>query len=210
MTVPYLTDPALPARLQSNLRPGEGLLWCGQPDPSVLFTPADGFLIPFSILWLSFAVFWEAGVWSSGLLIGRIWGIPFIAIGLYYLVGRFVYKRYRKRRTVYGVTRERAVIAVGRSFSDMPLKTVSISVHRSRSGRRASVTFGDVAGQVQGVSRRLMRRRASYGAFYANTGLELMARGGTLMPFAFYDVAEPDAMLAALDQARTSDRTSEW
>jgi len=37
---------------------------------------------------------------------------------------------------------------------------------------------------------------------YANTGLDPLARSAN-QPFAFYDVADPEAMLAALDQART-------
>jgi hypothetical protein len=41
-------DPA--AQLQLYLRPGEQLLWSGRPDPNVRFTPADAFLVPFSIL----------------------------------------------------------------------------------------------------------------------------------------------------------------
>lgn len=39
------------------------------------------------------------------------------------------------------------------------------------------------------------------GSFYANTGLELLARH-TAMPIAFYDVEDVDAMLSAMDQAR--------
>jgi len=46
-----------------------------------------------------------------------------------------------------------------------------------------------------------MGRRAS-ASYYANTGMELFARNVGL-PFAFYDVADPDAMLRALDQARS-------
>jgi hypothetical protein len=37
-------------QLEPHLRPGERLLWCGGPDPLVRLTPADGFLIPFSML----------------------------------------------------------------------------------------------------------------------------------------------------------------
>jgi len=42
--------------LQSCLRPGERLLWRGQPDPKVRFTAADLHLIPISILWCGFAM----------------------------------------------------------------------------------------------------------------------------------------------------------
>ena len=57
-------DPA--TQLAPYLLPNERLLWVGRPDPEVLFTPIDAFLVPFSIMWGGFAVFWEAGVISSG------------------------------------------------------------------------------------------------------------------------------------------------
>jgi hypothetical protein len=44
-------------------------------------------------------------------------------------------------------------------------------------------------------------RYARY-ARYANTGMEPMVRS-VAWPFAFYDVTDPEPMLAAIDQART-------
>ncbi len=73
------------------MRTGERLLWVGRPDPSVRFTPADALLIPFSLLWCGFAVFWEASVVASGArFLFRLWGVPFVLVGLYVVVGRFL------------------------------------------------------------------------------------------------------------------------
>ncbi|HWC11484.1 MAG TPA: hypothetical protein VG455_09700, partial [Acidimicrobiales bacterium] len=70
------------------------------------------------------------------------WGIPFVAMGLYFIFGRFVYKRRMKLRTAYGVTTDRAIVAVGDfSLTEMPIKQVATSQHRSRDGRHVSVTF---------------------------------------------------------------------
>jgi hypothetical protein len=180
-------------QLQARLRSGERLLWSGCPDPEVWFTPADAFLIPFSILWGGFAIFWEAGV-SGGPVFGVIWGIPFVAVGASMIVGRFFYKRYRKKRTCYGISDQRAIVAVGAVFSDSPLRNQPVTVRRSRNGRHATAIIGAWPGQ--------RRTGGLYSAsFYANTGMELVARHMAL-PVAFYDVADPDAMLTALDQVR--------
>lgn len=184
-------------QLQQYLRPGERLLWSGRPDPTVWLTAADMFMIPFSILWGGFAIFWEIGVSSGGPNFGTIWGIPFVALGLYMIFGRFFYKKYRKKRTCYGITDQRALVAIGPGqLSDSPLRDQPITVRRSRDGRHVTVTIGSaVAGP--------RRARSSYaaGSFYANTGLELLARNVTL-PMAFYDVEDADAMLSAMDQVR--------
>jgi hypothetical protein len=192
-------------RLAGHLQAGEQLLWYGRPDPAVLFGPGDLFMIPFSILWLAFAIFWESGVVRSG---GGpffvIWGIPFIAIGLYAVVGRFIYKRINKKRTVYGITGHRAIVVAGNVVSDMPLGGVPTTVRYSRVGNHASVTFGDLSARPDRHANALGRRprsRAYYANAYGNTGLEPLTRR-SFVPFAFYDVAEPAAMLAALSQAQ--------
>jgi hypothetical protein len=47
-----------------------------------------------------------------------------VVIGLYFMVGRFMYKRRRKLKTAYGITDGRAVVAVGdRSVTDSPIKS---------------------------------------------------------------------------------------
>src|SRR4029077_18044987 len=53
------------AAIQPELLSGESILWAGQPNSSVVFHKEDLFLLPFSLLWGGFAIFWEAGV--SGL-----------------------------------------------------------------------------------------------------------------------------------------------
>ena len=195
-------DAAAQLQLEPYLRPGERLLWCGRPDPQVWFTPADGFLIPFSILWTSFAIFWEIGVSTSsgGSPVGAVFGVPFLAIGAYMVLGRFLYKRYRKKRTFYGITAQRAMIFVAPgALADMPLLQQPANIRRSRDGRHASVVIGPVPAPRRRAGS--LRTRSASWVYYANTGTEPLARG-VVMPFAFYDVADGDAMLSALDQAR--------
>ncbi len=89
-------------------------------------------MVPFSIMWGGFAVFWELGVLATGApAFFDLWGLPFVALGLYLIFGRFIYKRRQKERTVYGVTDQRGIVLVdGRSLSDAPLKYQPLNVRR--------------------------------------------------------------------------------
>jgi hypothetical protein len=185
-----ITEPE--GQLGAHLRPGERLLWSGRPDPAVTLTHADWFVIPFSIFWTGFSIAWEASAVAEAsrgtapLL--ALWGIPFVAIGLFMLYGRFVFKRRRKRRTAYGLTDRRALVAVGdRALSDSPVRAVPTTVRRTRDGAHVSVSFG--SGGAGATAR-----------MYANTGMEAFARGAGA-DVAFYDVADVDGLLGALQRA---------
>ncbi len=66
--MPQINQDSLMA-VQPELTSGESVLWAGQPNPRVIFHRDDLYLIPFSVLWGGFAIFWAAGVsgyWGSG------------------------------------------------------------------------------------------------------------------------------------------------
>jgi hypothetical protein len=92
---------------------GERLLWEGYPSQRLfVLTKQDAVLIPFSILWGGFALFWNVGVWVAGApLFFSLFGLPFLAVGAYMTVGRFYHDRYLRRHTVYALTDRRAFIA---------------------------------------------------------------------------------------------------
>ena len=109
-------DPEAAIALQSELVPGETLLWAAQPDRSAIFHKEDLYLIPFSLLWGGFAIFWEAsacGIWGNsehaapGFFV--LWGIPFVVIGQYLIWGRFIWAAWKKRRTFYALTTRRVL-----------------------------------------------------------------------------------------------------
>ncbi len=187
--------------LRRYLRPGEDLIWEGAPTRSFTVTSADAFVIPFSILWCSFTCFWEVSAARTGVVFAEIWGVPFLALGLYMVAGRFLYKRYQHRHTAYGVTRDRAMIVTPRSFRDQPLRGVPVIVKRSRNGRRVSMIVSTP--EPESPYTFLGKRRPSQAAAarYANTGMEPLMRSAQF-PFAFYEVADPDRLLAAIDRAR--------
>src|SRR2546425_12222971 len=115
-----MDDFSLRQRLQGELLAGERILWVGQPDPSILLSRADIFLIPFSVMWggftLVFAVIIIAGFTgnpSGGSVFPLLWAVPFLAAGQYLIWGRLVYKRWQKRRTYYAITTQRVLVAIG-------------------------------------------------------------------------------------------------
>src|SRR4051812_30298540 len=86
-------------------------------------------MIPFSLLWLGFALFWEWSVLGSNApLLFRLWGIPFICIGLYNAFGRFWVAAREAERTFYAVTNQRILVQSGafsRTFSSLSLAGLS-------------------------------------------------------------------------------------
>jgi len=120
--------------IRGQLGSGERLLWNGRPAQGIVFRPADAFMIPFSLLWAGFAFFWEYSVISTDKapLFFMLWGIPFVAIGLYFIFGRFLIDAKQRANTSYGVTNQRVIIVSGilskkikslnlRSLSDLSL-----------------------------------------------------------------------------------------
>ena len=66
-------------------------------------------------MWAGIAVVWEIAVAFDprAPFLLRFWGLPFIAMGTYLLIGRFLWDIQRRRHTVYGVTDRRIVIMSG-------------------------------------------------------------------------------------------------
>ena len=68
--------------IESLLGKDERLLWSGKPASGVMFHLSDIYLIPFSLLWGGFAIFWEsAALTTSAPLLFKLWGIPFVLVG---------------------------------------------------------------------------------------------------------------------------------
>ena len=71
--------------LNGRLLPGERIIWSGQPSRGLMFAANDVFMVPFSLAWCGFAIFWEVtalgGRGAPGFL--PLWGAMFVCIGLY-------------------------------------------------------------------------------------------------------------------------------
>lgn len=100
----------------------------------------DALLIPFSIAWTGFAVFWETGVLTIGAppfftLIGAL----FVLVGTYILFGRFIHDAWRRHGVLYGLTDARILI-IGRS----ELKSIDLA----SCGEMRLIRHGDDRGTI--------------------------------------------------------------
>jgi hypothetical protein len=199
MVIANPTDPAVTARLESYLRPGEQLLWCGRPDRSVVFAPTDIIAIPFGVIWLGISLAWEVGAGAVAAPTAvKLVGVPFVLVGIYLIVGRFVVRVIRRRRTVYGITTERVIVATGSSLRETPVRGGAMSVRRRRNGRRATVVFEPFGSYY-------VTDAAMTGPPMAGTGVPTMTttrRRVAPGSLRFDNVADADALLAAINQAK--------
>lgn len=127
MTRSDLADP-----FRSYLLTGERILWTGQPKQGIAITSRDALLIPFSLLWGGFAIFWNVSVWTmpdegrGPDLFFRLWGLPFLIIGLYLIFGRFLHDAAARKQSFYAVTDQRILVLRGLMSSNLK----SLDIHR--------------------------------------------------------------------------------
>lgn len=131
---------------RDELNPGERIYWSGQPQQGLLLRPGDIFLIPFSLMWGGFAIFWESMAVAGGApFLFALWGVPFVLIGLYMIAGRFIYDIFQRQITYYALTDERVIIISGlynRNVKSIQLKNLSEVNLLMKSDGRGTITFG--------------------------------------------------------------------
>lgn len=145
--------------VRGHLERGETLLWSGQPAQGIRLRGYDVFMIPLSLLWGGFAIFWE--IMALGIFFGAVgqgggpplifgivfplFGLPFVLVGLHLIFGRFFVDARQRARTFYGVTDNRIIILSGlfsRKVKSLNLRTLSdLSMSQSASGS-GTITFG--------------------------------------------------------------------
>jgi len=137
--------------LERELGSGEKLLWKGRPRGGVRLRASDLYLIPFSLLWGGFAIFWEYSVIvkiPKDEAVGwffPLFGVPFVLFGLYFIFGRFLLDAKIRASSEYAVTNRRAIIVSGvfgrkvRSINIKSTPEITLAENADRSG---TITFG--------------------------------------------------------------------
>jgi len=115
--------------LKQHLDSNETLVWTGKPKSGIVFRTADVFMIPFSLLWCGFAIFWFVGVTNSGApLFFSLFGLMFVFIGLIFVFGRFIIDSKQRENTIYGITESRIIIKsgiFGNKIKSLNIRTIS-------------------------------------------------------------------------------------
>ena len=140
--------------IQGHLASNERLLWSGRPAQGIVFRSSDLLMIPFSLLWGGFAVFWEYSVvvTARAPFFFILWGIPFVGVGLYMIFGRFFLDARQRANTVYGVTNQRVIIVSGlltTKTKSLNLRTLSDLSLDEKSNGGGSVSFGPSTGAAR-------------------------------------------------------------
>lgn len=96
---------------QPYLTGNEFIVWQGRPEKGAMFTRQELVVIPFSLLWCGFAIFWEVTAFRSGApLFFKVWGMMFVLVGLYFVFGRFFTQKRRLNRTRYVITNQKIML----------------------------------------------------------------------------------------------------
>jgi len=186
---------------QSELLKDEKIHWTGQPDSSSIFSPADWFMVPFSLMWGGFAIFWESTVLGLNPFLDTskhrppvffaLWGVPFVCIGLYMIFGRFFYKAWKRKRTYYAVTNQRVlqVAVTGRVQIQALFLNQTAAINKYvRSDGSGTLTFGNTGYYPF--------------SYYANSGMDFLGSRYSQGIFAFYDIPEVDGVYRLVNQLR--------
>jgi hypothetical protein len=131
--------------IRNELSPNEHLLWAGQPIQGIKLRPSDALQIPFSIMWGGFAIAWEIGVNLTGApLLFKLWGIPFVLVGLYMMIGRFFHDAFKRKYTIYGLSSQRVIIITGknnRTTQSLNLSTLNGITLTEKSNGSGTINF---------------------------------------------------------------------
>lgn len=100
------------SELNHYMESDEQLIWTGKPKSGIIFRPIDIVLIPFSLIWSGFAVFWFIVV-ARFSVFGALFALPFILVGLILVFGRFLFDSKRRKNTFYGLTNKRLILKTG-------------------------------------------------------------------------------------------------
>lgn len=128
------------------LAPGEQIRWSGRPAQGLALRASDFFLIPFSLVWFGFVVFWMVTAFASNAPTGVLpIGILFLFVGFYISFGRFLSDAWARSRTYYALTDRRALILGGafeRKLTSVELNALSELHFNPGSSGRGTIVFG--------------------------------------------------------------------
>ena len=143
----------------------EQLLWSGKPKTGLLFKQSDFFQAPFAAIWLYIVVtgFIVRQEGDLGSAIDPI-SILFVCVGLYLLIGRFIYEAIQRYYSYYALTNQRIMVNSGITSSELRStwlnSIVGIKINERRSGE-GSLTFETVGNLANNSVANLFSRKST-------------------------------------------------
>lgn len=172
--------------IREHLRPGETLLWTGAPDPGKHLNHRDAYAVPMTALFaLAVLAPGLKSAWDQGGIGNWIIAALALAAAAFALVGRFWVKVRQKRRIGYAITDQRVIFAKPGLIEDLRVADEHPTLRYSGDGRHVDATFRD-GWQVRP---------------WENTGFNPLFPNHNSIGFVFYDVADPEGLIDALDRA---------
>lgn len=132
---------------QEELLREEHILWKGQPTPKV-FTRSDIVMIPISILWGSVVLFVGMFAFFSGSLVLIAFGAFFVFMVSYSIIGRILYRWWKRKNTYYAVTNKRVLVLTdlwNKNLQTAYINTIPVINKSIRSDGTGSITFGNTS-----------------------------------------------------------------
>ncbi len=129
---------------------GEKIVWRGRPRQGAMLTARDVFLIPFSLIWGGFAIFWEANVlrMPNAPAMMALFGAPFALVALFAVFGRFYFDAWIRAQVFYALTDRRVLILRTRpttNFQSINLDRLPEANLSETSDGRGTIRFGPSA-----------------------------------------------------------------
>ena len=150
------------------LDPGERIIWQGRPDGGFYLKPSNYVMALFGLAFAGFAFFWMVMAGQAG---GGFWafGLLHFAVGVGLVVGAVYWGTFKRQRTWYSLSNQRAFIAtelpvVGRRLKSWPI-TEDIPLAMD-DGDLSNVWFASET-----------RRRSKGGRYTVKIGFERIADG---------------------------------
>ena len=129
-------------RLESELVYEEVILWQGKPSTTALISKRDMIIIPLAIIWSTIAIYWEyMAIQTDAPFVFKLWGIPFIFIGIYLLIGRFLVTYDKRKNTIYVLTNRRAFIVIKNAITSTRYERMEKIYKMVRADGSGSIIF---------------------------------------------------------------------
>lgn len=130
----------------------ESLVWSGKPRQGWLFSAQDFFLIPLSIIWTGGVVFMLLQILATTEtdqpLPLVVIPLLLVVVGIYCVLGRFIHGAFRRRHTIYGLSKKRVIIVNSSGVKSVSLNNTTEIRYKAGKAGRATIVFGRESGLI--------------------------------------------------------------